>query len=429
MMTTKPLITGARIAVTAALLTFGFAGLAAGADTLTAIGHKVHQRVLTDGKGGDIAGDWSGTTKPKIEWITFNVQDVHERLFREASLGETGIDIGFVANRYFRPQMANLFEPLDDHIKADPIKDFDEIPKGMLESLTYGGKLYGIPFRHATSALHYNETLLKECGLNRPPKTFEEVLDYARKLTYTRADGTRVHGFALDYRGPAHIADVARPFGGDFLTLDFKVRATEPGMIKAMTTLRDFYKEGVLPKTFLNFKNEDVITFMQQGRLAMAITVFGRTKQFNDPAKSKFPGQIKVMPVPASSTLEGYDVAPEKTEFWAAVIPRNSKNKDLAWDFIRFISDPENTIRAALNGNGPVRPSAYDDPRVKNLVPYAAEEQKALAVARPPLPGWENSAKVEDIFIEQADLVLLGRKSPEEAMQAVKEKVEPLLPN
>ena len=44
------------------------------------------------------------------------------------------------------------------------------------------------------------------------------------------------------------------------------------------------------------------------------------------------------------------------TEIWSIAIPKNAKNKELAWDLIRELSSPENTIRAALNGNGPVRP-------------------------------------------------------------------------
>lgn len=406
----------------------GPTGVAQAQESLSIISHAVHQRVTTGEEGGDFAGEWAAANDVELEWLTFNVQDVHERLYREASLDSTTIDVGFAANRYFRPQFPEMFEPLDEHLASAPIDGFDELPQGMLDALTYDGQLYGIPYRHATAALHINTALLEERGVE-VPETFEEVIAAAREMTYEREDGTQVHGLLLDYRSPAMITDLARAAeNGDFLTSDFQLMANSPAMIEAVALVADLFSEEVIPEAFLNFTTEDVITYMQQERAAMAISPFGRYRNFNDPEQSAAAGDIISVPLPAASDLEGFDVAPVRTEFWAMVIPRNADDKDLAWEFIRMASSPENTIKAAVNGNGPVRPSAYEDQRVQDLVPYAAAEQAALAVARPPLPGFQESARAEDIFIEELDQVLLGMKSPEEAMNSVQARVEPLLP-
>ena len=398
------------------------------AETLTAVGHKVHQTTMTSDGGGNFAGEWAEKNGVEIEWLTFNTGAVHERLYREASLASTSVDVGFAANRFFLPQFPAMFEPLDDYLASNPIEGFDELPKGMLDAMTIDGKLYGIPYRHATAALHINTALLEEKGLE-VPTTFEEVLDVARALSFTRDDGTKVYGLMLDDRTPTSITDIARAqSNGEFLTQDFKLTANSPEMIAAVQTVQDLYNEGVLPETYLSFLTEDVITFMQQGRGAMAISPFGRNKNYNNPDESQFPGKIISIPLPASETLAGFKVAPVRTEFWAMFIPKNSDDKDRAWDFIRNASSPENTIKAALNGNGPVRPSAYDDPRMGERLSYAEAEQTVLSVARPPLPGWDNSARVQDIFVEELDLVLLGIKTPDEAMNSVQERVTPLLP-
>lgn len=399
------------------------------AEDFTIIGHAVHQRVMTGEAGGDFADAWAEANGVKLNWLTFNVQDVHDRLYREASLGSTTVDVGFVANRYFRPQYPQMFEPLDDYLAKSPIEAYDEIPKGMLDSLTYDGKLYGIPFRHATAALHINTKIFEERGVPLP-KTFEDVVAAARTLTFKRDDGTQVNGLLLDNRSPAILVDLARAAAnGDFLTSDFKLMANSPAMVDAVQLVADFYNEGVLPEAFLNFKTEDVITYMQQERAAMAISPFGRYNNFNDPKQSQAAGHVISVPLPASANLKGFAVAPVRTEFWAMVIPKHSDNKDLAWEFIRMGSTPENTIKAAVNGNGPIRPSAYNDPRVQKLVPYAAAEQAALAVARPGLPGFEESARVEDIFIEEIDQVFLGLKTAKDAMDSVQARAEPLLPH
>lgn len=400
----------------------------ASAEPLTAVGHKVHQTTMTGDAGGNFAGEWAAEKDVEIEWLTFNTAAVHERLYREASLSSTSVDVGFAANRFFLPQFPEMFEPLDDHLASNPIEGFDELPKGMLDALTIDGKLYGIPYRHATAALHINTALLEEKGLE-VPTTFEEVLEVARALSFSRDDGTKVYGLMLDDRTPTTITDIARAqSNGEFLTSDFQLSANSPEMITAVQTVEDLYNDGVLPETYLSFLTEDVITFMQQGRGAMAISPFGRNKNYNNPDESQYPGKIISIPLPASENLSDFKVAPVRTEFWAMFIPKNSDDKDLAWDFIRNASSPENTIKAALNGNGPVRPSAYDDPRMGERLSYAEAEQTVLAVARPPLPGWDNSARVQDIFVEELDLVLLGMKTPQEAMDSVQERVTPLLP-
>jgi multiple sugar transport system substrate-binding protein len=398
------------------------------AQDLTVVGHAVHQRTMTGEAGGDFAGQWATDNGVEIEWLTFNVAAIHERLYREASLNTTTVDVGFAANRFFLPQFNEMFKPLDDYLAAAPIEAFEELPQGMLDALTIDGQLYGIPYRHATAALHINTVLLEQAGLS-VPSTFEEVLAAARAMSGTGDDGTRVFGLLLDDRTPTVITDIARAQGnGDFITPDFQLFANSPEMIAAVQTVRDLFDEGVLPETYLSFLTEDVITFMQQGRGAMAISPFGRNGNFNNPDESQYAGQIITIPLPASENLTGFDVAPVRTEFWAMFIPKNADNADLAWDFIRTASSPANTIAAALNGNGPVRPSAYEDPRMSEKLSYAEAEQTVLAVARPPVPGWDNSAQAQDIFVEEVELALLGLKTPEEAMNSVQERVTPLLP-
>ena len=164
-------------------------------EELTVVGHAVHRTSVTGRAGGDIAGEWAKNSGATVNWLTFNVQAVHERLYREANLNSTSVDVGFVANRYFQPQFQNMFEPLDDYLKSMPIENFEEIPKSMLDGLTYGGKLYGIPYRHATTGLHINTEIMKSVGITGLPKTFEEVVEYARKMTSPDPMGERFMGW------------------------------------------------------------------------------------------------------------------------------------------------------------------------------------------------------------------------------------------
>ena len=397
--------------------------------TLNVLSHTVHKTVATGKQGGDITEPWTARTKAGVNWLTFDVGPLQGRLFREASLSETTIDVGFLLNTQITPAIVTLFEPLDDYMKAEPIEDFNDVFAGMLDAMRINGKLYAIPFRHATSGLHYNEELLRERGLSGPPRTFEELGEYAKQLTYTRPDGTRVVGFIIPGLTYPNVVDLARAWNGDFITPDYKVVANEAAMVRAITFLRDLQVAGALPRGFNTLGTEDVNTWMQTGRAAMAMTSMGRHNIYNDPAKSKYPGKIKVVPIPIAAEFKArFDVAPAKVEVWAMAIPKNSQNKKLAWSLIREMASKQATLKAALNGNGPVRASTYADPAFAAKLPYAAEELRVLKVARAPMPAFDNSQKAADTFKEEAEAAVLGQKTPQQAMDDLVAKVKPMLP-
>ena len=159
--------------------------------------HRVMQTVSTGAQGGDITKDWAAKNGVGVQWTTFDTGPLQERLFREASLGETSVDVGFVLNTQVVPRAANLFEALDDYLKRDPLEDPADIFPGLMQGMTVGGKQLAVPFRHASSGLHYNEEILAEKGFSKPPATIEEMIEIARACSYRRSDGTQVVGLCM----------------------------------------------------------------------------------------------------------------------------------------------------------------------------------------------------------------------------------------
>jgi multiple sugar transport system substrate-binding protein len=403
-------------------------GLAQNGAPLTLLTHPVLKSVAVSTIAGDITSEWRQRTGTSINWVTLETNPLHERLFREAALPRTSIDLAFIVNALAVPRVATLFEPLDGYLKTSPIADLPDVFPGLLKGMTIDGRLYGIPFRHSTSGLHYNETFFAERQIAAPPRSIEEFAEWSRELTYTRDDGGQVYGFVTSGQGYPNVVDLARAWNGDFITPDFRVVANEPPMVQAITLLRDFYKAGVLPKGFAQIKDEDVNTWMAGGRGAMTINSFSRTQFYNDPNKSRFPGAFHAVPMPAAATLhDRFPAAPVKTEFWSLVIPKNSQRKDEAWSLIVDMLSPKSTVTAALNGNGPVRASTYRDPQVIAKLPYAEAEATALKYARIPLPAFDQSARAADIFVEEMQLAVLGSKEPQAAMDDVVKRVTPLV--
>lgn len=398
-------------------------------EKITILSHRVHRSVLTGEKGGDATAAWSKRTGIAIEWVTLDTGPLHERLFREASLASTSIDVAFLLNTRAIPNVANLLEPLDGLMKTEALEDPRDFFPGLVSAMQFGGRPYAVPHRHATTGFHYNEAIFKERGVPIP-RTFEEVIAAAGKLTFTRPDGSQVFGFLIEGDNYPNVIDMARAYNGDFITADFKLAVNEPPMLRAVQTMRDFYAAGVIPRNWTAIKGEEVNTWMQSGRVAMTITSFGRTQFYNDKEKARNPGAIKVMALPAARDFKGRfpDAAPAKTEFWSMCIPRSARNKAIGWSLIRELSSKENTLKAALNGNGPVRASTYQNAGFVANIPCAAAEAATLKVARVPIPAFDNAAKAGDIFVEELQAAVLGRKGVALAMDEVARRVKPLLP-
>lgn len=391
--------------------------------------HKVMQTVALGSQGGDITRKWQQETGVSIQWTTFDTGPLQERLFREAALGETSVDVGFLLNAQAAPKVLDLFEPLDAYLVKDPVEDLPDIFPGLMNGMRVKGTLIGMPFRHASSGLHYNTELLAEKGFTKGPASIEELVDMAKACTGRRSDGQNVVGLVMPGVTYPNVIDLARAWNGDFITQDFQLAVEGEGMMNAVKLLRSLFEAGAFPRNFSTLTSEDVNVWMQQGRAAFSLQSMGRNRIYNDPAKSRYPGKIVTVAVPASKALAGkFDVAPAKVEFWGLVIPKRAKRKDLSWSFIKAMVAKDATLGAALNGNGPVRNSTYDDQRLRSQVTYADEERRVLKVARVPLPAFDEAARAGDIFKEEVEAAVLGMKTPEAALKAVADRVKPLLP-
>jgi multiple sugar transport system substrate-binding protein len=396
---------------------------------LNVFAHRVMQTVSTGSQGGDITKPWSEKSGVAVQWTTFDTGPLQERLFREASLNESTVDVGFLLNTQAAPRVSQLFEPLDDFMKKDPIEAPDDVFPGLMQGMKVGGKLIAVPFRHASSGLHYNEQLLSEKGFSKPPETIEEMVAIAKACSGPRDGGPPVVGLVTPGVTYPNVIDIARAWDGDFITPDFKYVGDQEPMLNAVRLLRDLFEARAFPRNFATLSPEDVNVWMQQGRAALSLQSMGRNRIYNDPQKSQFSGKIKTVAVPIASSLKSkYAVAPAKVEFWGLVIPKNAKRKDLSWSFIKTMLTTQATLGAALNGNGPVRNSTYEDPRFRSQVPYADEERRVLKVARVPLPAFDEANRAGDFFKEEVEAAVLGLKKVEEAMTSLGQRVKPLLP-
>lgn len=112
--------------------------------------------------------------------------DRAESGFLMAMAGNTAPDVFYVNFRqYFAYIDQGFCQPLDTLIDADPESKKRISPFIEKVLRTYDGKLYAMPFYQVAMALYYRKDHFVQAGLdpNRPPRTWDEMIAYGRKLT------------------------------------------------------------------------------------------------------------------------------------------------------------------------------------------------------------------------------------------------------
>ena len=86
----------------------------------------------------------------------------------------------------------DVIVPWDDVAKtADDKAWLKAFYPALMMNGTYKGKVYGIPFQRSTIVLYWNKEAFRDAGLdpNKPPATWAEQVEFARKLTKRDAGG------------------------------------------------------------------------------------------------------------------------------------------------------------------------------------------------------------------------------------------------
>lgn len=152
---------------------------------------------------------------------------------------------------------------------ADPdldMADFFQLPLKAFGE--WNGTLYGLPFDNYSGLMFYNACMLKDAGFDAPPATWAELKDvYGPALT---KDGK--HAFALQSkRNETQSADsfarVLWPFGGSFLTADFKSNLNSPESQAGLQFRQDLMQ--YMPEGIVAYDHSEAVNALAQGDVAM----------------------------------------------------------------------------------------------------------------------------------------------------------------
>jgi len=401
---------------------------------LTVLGLEVHQhnlRATGFARGGvDTLAALEKETNSRIVFNTGTTTSLQESLQRLGVLSRTDEDVIYVNQLDANIRVKTFLAPLNDFIARKPIEGYPkQWPPGVIAASTFDNGLYLLPVRCGTFTLWYNTQLMSERGIPGTPKTPEELLDYARKGTFTRPSGEKVFGFTS--RGDKwsiteDLAVLARMYGGDLIGANMEVLINKAGAVKAVQLLQTMYAEGLMPPNWTSIDGTALQQLFRDARLTLTVAGANYGSQVNnDQSKVKgiaFPAH---MPLARELWTDKITYSPSVIWFWGVSILKGSTDKDLAYDLIRHIGRQDVQTEMAKNGNGPCTLDVLDE-RAK--VDAAMKlTQEIFAISWPPIPSHPRMNQVRDLIGETVQTIVVNKLDAQKELDAVAERIRRIL--
>jgi multiple sugar transport system substrate-binding protein len=283
--------------------------------------------------------------------------------------------------------MEDLGPYLKDPTLTNPDYDLADFSKpAMAVATAADGRITAMTLNQDLFILFYNKALFAEKGLSGPPKTFDEMYDYAKKLT-DPAKG--IYGFVGRGIKNANVVlydTLLLGWDQETVTPDGKKLLTDtPKAIAAGKYYQKLMRDCGPPGSIGFNWNECQTTFMQ-GRAAMWLDGIGFSAPLLDPTKSRVADKVGYAPMPVGP--EGHFTA---TFIDGLGIPAGAKNKKPAWYFVQYESGKEAMKEVLRTGSGtPGRASAYADADLQKSSKFPKEwfdtTLASLKIARSGLP-------------------------------------------
>ncbi|MCR4741188.1 MAG: sugar ABC transporter substrate-binding protein [Lachnospiraceae bacterium] len=362
-----------------------------------------------------------------IEMVDLGSTDYQTVLGTQLSGSDASFDVVTIKDVPGLVTLANkgVLEPLDDLIAQDGI-DLS-VYSGITDQVKVNDTLYELPFRRDIWVLFYNKDVFDKAGVDYPTNdmTWEEYDELARKITDT-TPGSEVYG--AHYHTWRSTIQLMGILDGKHTIVDGTYDFTKPyyDMVLAQQ------KDGVcMDYATLKTQGLHYSAAFYQGNVGMLNmgswfipTLIQKIKEGEGAAAANW-GIVKY------PHAEGVEPGSTLATITALAIPTSAPNKEVAWDFVKFVSGAEGAEIMAGTGNTPAMSNDAINAKIAEMdgFPEDANSKDALSAANAYLemPANEKSSEIETVLNEQHDNIMNEISTVDEAIEAMNEGVQAIL--
>jgi multiple sugar transport system substrate-binding protein len=324
----------------------------------------------------------------------------------------------------------NIVVDITDRLRKDQSLRNDYI-ETFRKSAQWQGKDRGLWLYTDVRMLSYRKDFFRLAGLDpqKPPKTWTELREYAGKLN---RPGEGVWGYAFPAFSTDHTADRWYPYlwmgGGSILSDDLtKAAFDDKAGVQALELLVNLMNaDKVSPKDLLGISEKDVSNGFLADKYAMMIKVgeFWRDYRERGLSVADYKNMIGVAPLPIP---KGGKPA-TGSGGWIGGITRDSKNADIAYEYLKMVVDPENMAMFCVDdAKIPTRKSMLEmEGDFAEAIPYynVAAEVLPDTHFRPPIPEY---TKLSAEIVNAIQKALSMEAGAQEALNTAADRVDAIL--
>ncbi|OGH58707.1 MAG: hypothetical protein A2725_03355 [Candidatus Magasanikbacteria bacterium RIFCSPHIGHO2_01_FULL_33_34] len=339
-------------------------------------------------------------------YVTIKVKQVRydefDSLFANALADDNAPDIVSMHPRWVNKYL-NRLDPMPDNVQVtnvftegefkpktvistenNAMPTIDYIKKSYVttvaQDIIVGDKVYGLPLFMDTLAMYYNVELLDKAGIPIPPKTWDEFSSAVKKSTKYDRDGNIIQsGVALglgenidnsfDIISLLMMQNSLIMSQGDRVT--FANGLTDRSSDHPVLQTLQFYSDFARPTKDVYSWNAKMANSLDEFARGKSVFYFGFA--YDLPRLKARGPQIKfdIEPVPQLNSADPSNVA----NYWVESVVAKSQHKSEAWDFVRFITLPENVEKYSKKTGqpSPLREQLLVQKEDVNIGPFALQ--------------------------------------------------------
>lgn len=349
----------------------------------------------------------------KLEMIVMDLHELYDRTITKKGMANGDFDLAHINTDWIYEGYLNEdFEILNPYINKNKPDDF---PRGWSKSLLslqrFGWEVAGLPFHDGPECFIYRKDLfeshieqanyLSQYGKAlMVPKTWEDFHQVAQFFNRPEAN---LYGsiFACYPDGHNTVFDYCLQLwtrGGSLVDKNDVININTQASIAGLT----FYRSIVNDQTAVHpgsaqFDSVAAGLAFMNGEAAMMVNWFGFATMCEVDENSKVKGKVDVDILPSNVD----QISASLNVYWLYTIGKGSKNKEVAYEFLRFATNQENDKLLTLEGCIGCRMSTWNDPEINKIIPYYHKLDALHTVAKmlPQKKNWASIAAVIDEMV------------------------------
>lgn len=337
----------------------------------------------------------------KITWVDIPIAEAQKRTLA-AVLGKNPPDL-INLNPDFSVILAQ--RGALDYFGEEEGKKF--IPS-TVDMLRYNGKIFALPFYATSSITLYNKKLYNSCGYESPPKTYEELANYAQNLK----NCTGIYPLAINLNENDSLAKILNKY--NITTFENEEEIARASSLYKM--FNDLYKKNLISKDTLTINHREMAEKYMSGNALFVVL----GSNFLNMVKENAPQIYSQSDISAQllGDSQKYDVA-----LMNFVIPKYAKHKALAHEFVNILTGEDAQIKLAkLTNVIPVNKEAlkneYFSQCSSDLIAKArCESIKQLENSGNKDFGVQNKKEINDAINKTAETILLDSSITEKSIE------------